>query len=370
MTERKHYLDNIRWITVCAVMVYHIIYMFNNSGVISNIDVQGIPLLDSFLVFVYPWFMCLLFVVSGISSRYALQKRTNKEFLKDRLHRIFIPSICGIFAYGWVSGLITSQYTDMFGGSGDSIPGIIKYFIYCMLGIGPLWYAHVLFVGSLLLVPVRKIDKNDKFWTLCGKTNYIVLLLLTAAVWLSSLILNTPLIEVYRWGIYLFMFLLGYFVFSHDEVMEKLERICVPMGIIALAVGIFYTFYYYGRNYAEASILRLPFTNIYLWITILAILGLGKKFLNFSNKFSTYMTKNNFDFYVLHYLVEVSIGYLTVTYLNLPFALNYVVILIGTVIILPLLNELLKRIPILNRLLLGIVKPKKNKSKGKEPEST
>lgn len=27
---RKHYIDNIRWITVTSVVIYHVIYMFNS----------------------------------------------------------------------------------------------------------------------------------------------------------------------------------------------------------------------------------------------------------------------------------------------------------------------------------------------------
>ena len=162
MTDRKNYLDNIRWITVVLVAIYHIIYIFNCSGVITNMNVKGIPLMDSFMIFVYPWFMCLLFIISGICSRYSLKKRTNKEFIKDRAKRILIPSIVGIFAYGWISGLITNQYVDMFGGNGDMIPGPIKYLIYCLTGIGPLWFAQTLFVAYLLLMLIRKIDKKDK----------------------------------------------------------------------------------------------------------------------------------------------------------------------------------------------------------------
>ena len=356
MSERKHYLDNIRWITILLVIIYHIIYIFNCSGVITNMNVKGIAEMDSFLIFVYPWFMCLLFVISGISSRYSLQKRTGKEFMKDRTKRILIPSIIGIFVYGWVSGFITNQYVDMFGGNGHMIPGSIKYLIYCLTGIGPLWFAHLLFIDYLILMLVRKIDKKDKIWNLGKKVNLPILFLLTLAVWGSSLILNTPMITVYRFGIYLFMFFLGYFVFSHDEVLEKIKKISIPLGIVSVVLGIIYVLHYYGTNYADNSCLQSLFTNVYLWIAILAILGLGQKFLNFNNKFSTYMTKNNFNFYVLHYLVVLVLGHLVVTYLNLPFILNYVVILVGTIIILPVLIEMVKRIPVLNRLVLGINK--------------
>lgn len=41
--------------------------------------------------------MCLLFVVSGVSTKYSLTNKTNREFIKDRIKRILIPSIVGIF---------------------------------------------------------------------------------------------------------------------------------------------------------------------------------------------------------------------------------------------------------------------------------
>ena len=361
MNERKHYLDNIRWITVCLVIIYHIIYIFNCSDVITNIPIRSdYPILDSFLVFVYPWFMCLLFVVSGISSRLALLKRTNKEFIRERFSKIFVPSILGIFIYGWLTGFITNQYTDIFDGGGDEVPTAVKYLIYSLMGSGPLWFAHVVFIASVLLIIVRKIDKTDKLWNICGKSNYIVLFLLTAAVWGSSFLLNAPMITVYRFGIYLFMFFLGYFVFSHDEVIEKLKKNAVPMGVLAIAVGVGYTVFYYGQNYADSAVLTKPFTNIYLWIAILAILGLGAKYLNFSSKFTVYMTKNNFGFYVLHYTVILFIAYLSTTYLKPSvFAVNYILMLLGSVTVLPLLIEVVKRIPVLRTLVLGISKKKK-----------
>lgn len=354
--KRLNYLDNIRWITVVLVVIYHIIYLFNNSGVISNISVKGIPIMDSFLIFVYPWFMCLLFVIAGISSKYSLQKRTNKEFIKDRVKRILLPSILGIFIYGWVSSLITSCYVDMFDGNGAMIPGVIKYFIYCLMGIGPLWFCHVLFIGSVLIVLIRKIDKKDILGRLSKKVNLPILLALVFIVWGSSFILNTPFITVYRFGIYLLMMLLGYYVFSNQELIKKIEKICIPLSIISILLGIIYVITYYGVNYTDNSVLDDLFTNVYLWITIISILGLGSKWLNFKNKFTEYMSKNNFNIYILHYVVVVLLGYVTVTFLHLPFIINYIIILLGTIILLPGLIEIIKRIPIIRFMILGISK--------------
>ena len=66
---RKYYLDNIRWITVVIVVLYHVIYMYNAEGIpgvcgkITDLEVQYF---DVFQYIVYPWFMMLLFMVSGI----------------------------------------------------------------------------------------------------------------------------------------------------------------------------------------------------------------------------------------------------------------------------------------------------------------
>ena len=355
MQERKNYLDNIRWITLCVVIVYHIFYIFNSSGVISHIGVHGIKELDVFCIFSYPWIMCLLFVVSGVSSKYALCNKTHKEFIKDRTKRILIPSIIGIFAYGWISGLVTNYYADVFASNGNTTPGIIKYIIFSLIGIGALWYAHVLYIASLLIVIIRKLDKKQNLEKIFKKINIPILIGVGFIVWGSSVILNVPVISVYRFGIYLLMFLLGYYVFSNDEIITKLEKISIPLGIITLIMSISFSIVFYGSNFGSDEFLRNVFTNIYLWFVILSAFGLSKKYLDFNNKFTTYMHTNNFNFYVLHYTIELVLAFVLVEYIKLNyFILNYILVLLGIIIILPIITVILKKIPIVKRLLLGI----------------
>ncbi len=62
---RKLYLDNIRWMTVVLVVIYHVVYMFNGVqpfGVIGPFREHQLQ--DRLQYLVYPWFMALLFVVS------------------------------------------------------------------------------------------------------------------------------------------------------------------------------------------------------------------------------------------------------------------------------------------------------------------
>ena len=34
---RKYYLDNIRWVTVVLVVIYHVLYMFNGEGILGGV---------------------------------------------------------------------------------------------------------------------------------------------------------------------------------------------------------------------------------------------------------------------------------------------------------------------------------------------
>lgn len=358
ISDRKYYIDNIRFMTVILVVIYHVLYSFNSVGVITNIGVTGIKAMDAPLYFINPWFMALLFVVAGMSARYALSKRTGKEFAKERAKRLLVPSFGGLFLLSWTSGWITNQYVDMFQGQGDMIPGFVKYVVYCVSGIGPLWFAQELFIASMVLLLVRKLDKKDALWELGGKVNIVILLLLVLAVWGSSNILNTPFIEVYRHGIYILMFLLGYYVFSHEEVTDCLVKWKVLLLIAAVVMGICYTIHYFGENYASQECLRSFFTNAYEWVMILAVIGCSKAWLNRTNAFCQYMTKRNFGFYVLHYPLLVGIAYMVLKYMELPMLANYVVILIVEMICLPLVYEVVSRIPVIRFLLLGQSKKK------------
>ena len=71
------------------------------------------------------------------------------------------------------------------------------------------------------------------------------------------------------------------------------------------------------------------------------------------------MNKNNFSFYVLHYTIQIVIAFVLVEYIKFSdFLFNYIILFIGTIIILPIVTEILKRIPIANKLLLGFSKEK------------
>lgn len=364
--ERKYYLDNIRWMTVILVMVYHVVYIFNSQGVLSNFSVQGIELLDGFLYIVYPWFMTILFVVAGVCARHALSLRTPKEFIRDRFKRLLIPSVFVVLLFGWVSGWVTDYYADMFQGNGAEIPGVLKYLIYCMTGVGPMWFARELFLASLVLLLVLKLDKKDRLCTLCNRMKWWGFVILFFSFWGSAFLLNTPLIEVYRNGIYVNCFLMGYYVFSNEKHLEQLEKVRVFLvsGAVLCMIG----YYIFIRlviepqatdnimttvAYTSKSVLQHPFTNIFAWVMMLAIFSVARKWLNFHNGFSTFMTRANFGYYALHYPCLMVVAFLTLEKLHLPTGVCYALNLFGMILLTTLLYIVVSGLPVVNTLVLG-----------------
>ena len=357
---RKYFLDNIRWGVVVIVLIYHVFYIFNHIGVLGGIGPLGSSIYPDIMMYVvYPWFMVLMFLIAGISARYSLTKRTVKEFLGERVKKLLVPSTLGLFVLHWITGFINLKV----GGATEQMPSFMIYPISVMSGIGPLWFIQLLFVFSLLIVLIKKLDKDDKFYNLCKKCNIVTILLFAFLLWGASMILNVPVLTMYRCGIYFTAFLIGYFVFSHDEVLERVEKIRIPMLIFAVAGAIGYTIYYFGQNCCADEVLQSLFTNIYLWIAILAIIGCAKRYLNKTNKFCDYMTKSSFGFYIIHYPVLLIIAYFLYKSTALPTALIYIISLVGEFIFTFLLYEGIKRVPILRFWVLGIKKPKKEKVK-------
>ncbi|HCW52619.1 MAG TPA: hypothetical protein DG753_02525 [Clostridium sp.] len=353
---RRHFIDNIKSLTILLVVIYHSIYIFNSAGVYSNINVKGIPYMDMLLYFVYPWFMCLMFVLAGVCARYSLQKRTKKEFINERIRKLVLPSTLGVFLISWINGFITSKYVDVLGGI--EVPGIIKYFVYCLIGIGPLWFLHELFLASMILILIRKIDKDDNIYRACAGLNIVVIMLLFIAVWGSSFIFNASTITVYRNGIYILMFLFGYYIFSNNSIQVKLGENYLPIIITSLIMGFAYVWYYFGTDYTSNTCLTSFFTNLYLWFMVLAIIGYGKRHLEFDNKFTQFLNKRSFGIYVLHYPVMLCSAYILTTYFNMPMFYVYILVFLSTIIITLICYELLKRIPGVRLILFGIKKLK------------
>ena len=390
--ERKHYLDNIRWVTVLLVLVYHVIYFYNAKGVPGGIGgfYETQPW-DAVISVLYPWFMMLLFVVAGISARYALNSLSHKEFIKTRTRKLLVPATIGLFVFQWITGYFNTHMSGL-----DPLaeePILSKYIYWAFTGIGPLWFVQNLWLFSLLLVLFRVIGKNKLYNALARSFQkdslwpaLLIVVLGFPILWagaqcsidLPEIVEDmdqetiTAVVAGNIWNIhrpfaYFVPFLMGYYLFSHDSIQEKMARLSIPFLIVALALGTYNTIVMYGQNDIAPNVLRGWRCNLYAWFAILAMLSCFKTWFNKTNRFATYMTQSSFGIYVVHYVVIISLGYMMKFHTSLAPWMMYVILFFAVMLLSPAIYEIIRRIPFVRWCVLGI---KKTEERSKKKEGT
>ena len=167
------------------------------------------------------------------------------------------------------------------------------------------------------------------------------------------------LYNLYKPFFYLVPFLLGYFVFSHDEVQEKLEKAWIPLMASAVVAGTVLIINTFGQDNTSPQYLGSPLNCLYGWLMCLAMMGWFKAHFDHTSASAGYMTRNSFGIYILHYLVIAALGYMMKVHTTLAPWMQYIILFVAVMTIPLLLNEIIKRIPFVRWCVLGIKKEKK-----------
>ena len=371
---RKHWIDNLRWVTVLLVLFYHVIYFYNNKGVFGGIGGFGEypeykQYQDVVMYILYPWFMPLLFLLAGISARYALQKQTVKKWFSSRTRKLLVPSTIGLFVFHWMVGYFNTVVAAREGTFGE-MPAVARYLMCAVSGTGPLWFIQVLWVLSALLLLIRAIDSKDRLWSACGKFfggeegskgRIVFIILLGVLFWLGeqTLIKNPRpesldgLLNLYKPLFYMVPFLMGYFVFSHDSVQEHVKNAWIPLLSAACAAGVVLIATTFGQDNTSPQYLSSPLNCLYGWLACLGLMGWFNAKFDRTGKFAGYMTRSSFGLYIIHYLVIASIGYMMKQYTQLPPVAMYMILTVAVFTLTPLIYEIVRRIPFIRWCVLG-----------------
>ena len=177
---RRYYVDNVRWVTVVIVVIYHVLYMYNTEGILGGlgrITDLSVQYYDIFMYLVYPWFMPVLFIAAGMSSRYFLDGHSDREFVKNRTRKLLVPSTIGLIAFQFIQGYVNLSLGGAFADlAASGVPGPVIFLIMLASGSGVLWFIHLLWIYSMLLVLVRKIEKGRILKLGAGTPLWLILL--------------------------------------------------------------------------------------------------------------------------------------------------------------------------------------------------
>lgn len=351
---RKYYIDNIRILCILMLFPFHTAMIFNGFGeswYIHSKELFGATMLN---VAVYPWWMSGLFALAGMSTVYALRKRTVKQYIQERFFKLFIPLISAILLLIPVQTYLADKYFNHYTGS------YIEHFsVYFSLTDfsgydghftpGHTWFILYLFVISMVTLPLVIWYKNRNKKINGTTLNMAKILLMFLVVLIASLIPDIGGKSVSEFAAY---FLLGYFILSIEEVQDKLEQHRVSLGIAwAILMIMRCSLFQMGISHGYIWEIQQRFLG---WIGILAIIGLGKRFLEFNNRFTKYFTSAVFPIYIFHQSIIVIIGFLIVHSVREP-VIQYFTIMGLSFILTIMMYELCRRLGV-TRFLFGIKK--------------
>jgi peptidoglycan/LPS O-acetylase OafA/YrhL len=315
MTDRKHYIDNIRWLTILLLFPFHALIIYNNFGENNYIRGSGNVILSNITTFLWPWFMPVLFVLAGTSAAYAIQERTIRAYIIERIKKLFVPLFFGVLIicpiltfyaerfHNGYSGTYIQQYLLFFTKETD-LTGYIGGFT-----PGHLWFILYLFIISLISLPVIYFVPK-KTNRIAERMNIFILLLLFIIPLLGQFVAN---IAGKSMGEYFCYYIIGYFILSNDKIVDKCAKYRWPLGILSIISVLLYLILI---NFSLANSVVSVLGRFYGFCSVLFILGIGKMKLNFSNRVTTYLSKISFGIYLFHLPWVIIIAYYAMQFIQ------------------------------------------------------
>ena len=375
-TSRLYYLDWLRVLAMLGIFLFHNARFYDEF---SDWHVRNAStnLGASFLVaFMAQWIMPLFFLIAGAGTYYALKVRRTGQFVQERSLRLLIPLIFGMFVI-----VVPQAYFEAIS-HGEQLGGYNFFQIYGLYlqsllehGWFQEWY-HLWFLWFLFLYSIVTITL---FFTRNSSNKSVIsrLALLFDKPWALMLLIvfSIALINIFLYPAgyfghrdmggfniiaYLLFFIFGYLIFANPRIMEiikKMRWITLIIGVIAFSGTVAFfveeiadpTKYFGSTTFIIAHFLQA--LNTCCWL--LAILGLGSRFLDCNNRLLSYANEAVLPFYILHQTIIISIGFYVVQW-NTCVGLKYLTISATSFLAIMLIYEfLVRRINVL-RFLFGM----------------
>ncbi len=352
----------------CAVpFVDHYTWEINND--------ETSPFLTRIIWWTHQWRLPLLFFIAGVGVRFSLKKRSIAAFMGERFVRLFIPLAFAMFFitpiqvyFEWLQkGRISIGYLEFYPTVYEIVPYPDGAFTW-----SHMWFVAYLFVFTILLLPIFSISKTKLFNRFTINYNAIF----SSPV--AHLVFATPFVVYFYW-LYIdwpeqgslindwFVFctsitfyFLGFLLSGATAFWAnclKYRRLFLVIAFL-LAVILIWRYYwewelYKPRNQGTSLYIYGLLNGFHIWTIILSTVGYTMKYLNFSNKYLSYLNTAVYPFYITHQAVIVATGYYV---LQLDVGIGAKLLTLGIICIISIwtLYQFIIRKTIVTRILFGM----------------
>jgi hypothetical protein len=277
------------------------------------------------------WGMPLMFVISGSALYFAL-KHSMRRFVTDKVLRLLVPLVVGIFTLSIIQVYLERLTYRQFRGSLiDFIPNYFQGWYgfggnFAWMGMH-LWYLEILFLYSLLLMPLFYWLKNGSGqgalkWLGDQLARPGFVFAIAAPISLLLITFNPTAglgMQIFGgWAAlpYLLFLFAGFVIISHEGVQDRIVQYrYLSLGIGGvLTLALLVAWQQIGQPAFGTQLYTIfyAFYGVVSWCWIQAVLGFGFKYLNTPHRLLAYAGQAVLAFYILHQTVLLVVGYFVV----------------------------------------------------------
>ena len=319
--QRRYDVDWLRTLALGLLIVFHIVLSFQSWAASSGFP-QNEQLLDElvpFLSMLGIWRIPLLFLISGMGVRFALERRDWKQLLKDRTIRIVLPFVFNVY----ILGTILVRALPYLGWDAEYT-----------LNFGHLWFLANIFAYVLWLLYIMIYLKDHPENALLRFLSRIIrwplgLFLFALPLMVEAWLVDPEYFSIYvdtlhGWLIGLICFFWGFiFICAQEVFWPAVARIrWIALGV---ALSLFLVRLLVFDLQAEPNwLIALESMS---WM--LTVLGFGSLYLNKPSRALGYLSEAVYPVYIVHLPVQFAIAYFLLP-LQLPAYLKLTLLLVGT----------------------------------------
>lgn len=330
LNSRRYDLDWLRIIAFGLLIFYHI-GMFYVTWDWHVKSVHAGAFAEPLMSLLNPWRLALLFFISGLALRFAMDKAHLGRFAWQRSWRLFIPIVFGVFV------IVVPQAWLQLLESGEISKGLWQFYLEYVQGShskysiviptwNHLWYIVYLFIYTLLLVPFARplsrfmTGRGAKITAKLFANRWAVIFIPAIPHMIYRIYLDpyfpTTHDVVNDWANHahsLTMLLTGFLLAKDAAFWSAISRIFKPLVFITIALAATLSVAWANWDWVEDTQTWLWPARagriLYAWFAIAVLLGAAQKWLNRPSRALTYMTEAIFPWYILHQTLTVMAGY-------------------------------------------------------------
>lgn len=327
---RRHDLDWLRFVAILVLLFFHTGMWFNTfDWHVKNTETTAA--FDYWMIWMHFWRMPLLLFISGAGTYLALGKRSVSQFAVERIKRLFVPLVFGMFVI--VPPQIYFEHINEYKNFGDFYQTVFAFVRYPEGSFSwhHLWFIAYLLLYSFIAIPLLLFVKSPKSKTL--KTALLKalsspfgMLFIPALFILITQFILRPYYPMETHGLfndwayfvfYACFFLFGILFYAEPQLWNAIRlnrRYLLLLAVLAALP-------FYGGFLHLRKVVQLPLTVdlaeklfdisalFVSWFTVITVIGYGQHYLNKPRTWLKYVNEGLYPFYILHQTVIIWIGY-------------------------------------------------------------